>query len=83
MVFGNYQGVATICDVATTHTEVMNAEMPFFVALYSQPPGTSMESARYNIFSKKKKSPQVTALPPTSANLLHRILWNVVDSGQL
>ena len=46
MISGNYSGVTTLGDVGTTHTELMNAAMPFFVALYGQPPGTSMESAR-------------------------------------
>ena len=46
MISGNYLGVTTLCDVGTTHTELLNATMPFFVALYGQPPGTSMESAR-------------------------------------
>ena len=46
MISGNYLGVTTLGDVGTTHTELMNAVMPFFVALYVQPPGKSMESAR-------------------------------------
>ena len=63
MVSGNYQGLATIDDVGTTHTELMNAEMIFFIALYSQPTGTSMDSALYNIFRKKKRNPKALALP--------------------
>ena len=46
MIAGNYLGVTTVGDVGTTHTELMNAAMPFFVALCGQPQGTSMESAR-------------------------------------
>ena len=50
MVSENYhQGLATIGVVGTTHTELMNAALPFILALYSQPPGISMESTRYNI----------------------------------
>ena len=45
MISGNYLGVTTLGDVGTTHTELVNA-MSFFVAVYSQPPGTSMKSAR-------------------------------------
>ena len=52
----------------------MDATLPFFVALYGQPPRTSMESARFSLFTKKKKNPKVMALPPTSANLLQHIL---------
>ena len=55
MVSENYQGLATICDVGTTHKELINATMPFlFFALDSQQPGTSMESARFNTLTKKK-----------------------------
>ena len=74
MVSGNYQGLATIGDIGTTHTDLMNAALQFFSALYSQPSETSMESARYNIFTKKKRNPKEMALPPISANLLQRIL---------
>ena len=45
MISGNYLGVTTLGDVGTTHTELMNSAMPFFVALYRQPPGTPIESA--------------------------------------
>ena len=62
-------------DVGTTHKEDMNAAMSFIVALYSQPPGTSMGSTRYNIFTNKKRNPKVMALPPATVNLLHCILW--------
>ena len=46
MISGYYLGVTTLGDVDSTHTELVNAAMPFFVALYRPPPGTSMESAR-------------------------------------
>ena len=46
MISGNYLGVTTLGEVGITNTELMNAAMPFFVALYGQLPGTSMESAR-------------------------------------
>ena len=46
MISGHCLGVTTVGDVGTTHAELMNAAMNFFVALYGQPPGTSMESAR-------------------------------------
>ena len=45
MISGNYLGVTTLGGVDTTHTELMNAAIPFFAALYGQPSGTSMESA--------------------------------------
>ena len=62
MVSGNYKGLATIDGFGTTQTELMNAAMLFFVALYSQSTGTSMESARYNIF-RKKRNLKAMALP--------------------
>ena len=34
MIFGNFLGVTTLGDVGTTHTELNNAALPFFVALY-------------------------------------------------
>ena len=45
MISGNYLGVITIGDVGTTHTELMNAAMLSFLALYGQPRRASMESA--------------------------------------
>ena len=41
--------------------------------MYNQVPGTSMEIARFNLFTKTK-SLKVMALPPTSANLLKHAL---------
>ena len=35
MVCGNNPGLATIGDIGTTHTELMNAAMLVFVAIYS------------------------------------------------
>ena len=75
MISRNYQGVTSLGDVGNTNTELMYAAMPFFVALYIQSPGTSKESARYNLFTKKKRTPKAMALPPTPANLLQHILW--------
>ena len=72
MISRNYLGVTTLGDVGTTNTELVNAAMPFFVALYDQPPGTSMESARLNIFTKKKKNPKVM-----TSQLFYRIICHV------
>ena len=46
MISGIDLGVTTLGYVVTTHTELMNAAMSYFAALYGQPTGTSMESAR-------------------------------------
>ena len=45
MISGNFLSVTTFGVVGTTHTELMNTAQPFFVALFGQPPGTSLESA--------------------------------------
>ena len=64
MVSGNFQDLATIDDVGTTHIELVNAAMLCFVLLNSQPTRTSMESARYNILKKKKKRNLQTMVLP-------------------
>ena len=52
----------------------MNTAMPFFNAFYSQPLGTYMEFARFNVFTTKKIIHKVVALSPISDNLLQHIL---------
>ena len=61
MISGNFQGLATVGEVSTTHQELLTAAKPFILALYSQLPRTSMEAARFNLFTKKKKKPKVMA----------------------
>ena len=64
--------------MGATQASPMETAKTFFIALQGQPPGTSMESARLIFFIKKKKSPKVKALPPTSANLfLHMLRANL------
>lgn len=75
LLAGDFPGLADVLgEVGTTQTDLMEAANPFFSALYRQLPGTSMESARFTLFTKKKKSPKVMALPPTSTNLLQHVL---------
>lgn len=74
-------------EVRTPPADLMETIEPFFVALYGQLPGISMESARFTLLIKKKKSPTIMILPPTSINLLIRVLraylqvmlWKVAD----
>ena len=54
--------------------DLLQAALPFFRTLYQQPPETSMESARFNLFAKKKNTPKIMALPPTSDNLSYHVL---------
>ena len=57
LLSGNFPGLADIVgEVSATQVELMEAVKPFFTALYNQVPGTSMESARFNLFTKKKKT---------------------------
>lgn len=75
LLAGDFLGLADVLgEVGTTHAELMEAAKSFFLALYRQPPGTSMESARFTLFTRKKKSPKIMALPPTSTNLLQHVL---------
>ena len=77
MISGNYLGVTTLGDVGTTHTKLMNAAMPFLVALYGQQPGTSMESSRYNIFTNKKNTKVM------ASKLFYCIIWSAVHLNLL
>ena len=70
MISGKFQGVTSLGDVGTSHTEMMNSAIPFIVALYSQPTGISMDSARYNIITKKNRNPKVMA-----SQLSYHIIW--------
>ena len=75
LLSGEFPGLANVLgEVGITQAELLEAGKPFIVALYGQAPGTSMETARFNLFTKKKKSPKIMSLPPTSANLLQHLL---------
>ncbi len=85
LLAGDFPGLAHVLgEVETTHTDLMKATESFFTALYRQPLGTAIEDARFTLFTKKKKTPKIMALPPTSANLLLHVsrahlqvmLWN-------
>ena len=84
---GNFPGLdSVIGEIGISRAELIQAVNPFITALYNQVPGTSMEIARFNLFTKTK-SPKVMALPPTSANLLQHalcahlqiMLWKAAD----
>ena len=71
IISGNYLDVTTLGEVVTTHTELMNAAMPFFVALYGQPRGLLAQ-----IFSQRtKKNLKVMASQP-----YYGIIWPHVSS---
>ena len=50
--------------------DLLEVGLSFFCALYSQKPGTPMEVARYNLYTKTKAGPRLRNLPPNSTNLL-------------
>ena len=75
LLAGDFPGLVDLLgEVGTARTDLMEAAKTFFVALYGQQPGVSMESARFMMFTMKKKSPKIQALPPTSSNLLLHVL---------
>ena len=62
LLSGNFPGLADVIgEIDITTTDLMEAVNPFVTSLYNQAPGTSMEAARFNIFSKNKKSPKIMA----------------------
>ncbi len=92
LLAGNFPGlVDKLGEVDVTLPELMEAATLFFIAMYGQSPGTSMESSRFTLFTTKKKSPKVKALPPTSANMslhvqrahLPVMLWKTADNRHI
>ncbi len=61
-------------ETGVTHSQLQEAGFSYLSALYHQPNGIAMETVRYNIYSKQKKSPKIMTLPPTGPNLFLHIL---------
>ena len=65
--------------------------LSFFCALYGLKPGTPMEEARYNLYTKTKARPRLRNLPPNSINLLIHVqrahlqmtLWKTISTPRL
>jgi len=71
LLTGDFPRIANeLGEVKATHADLMEAAQTYFCALYRQPSGTSMENARFKLFTKEKEITKIMALPPTSANLL-------------
>ena len=51
LLSGDFPDVVGV--VCMTQADLFEAALPFFTALYQQLPGTSMESARFNLIAKK------------------------------
>ena len=88
MLDGDFPGLDDVLgELGTTHEDPLNTATTFFLALYGQPADTSIESARFTLYTRNKKSPKVKALPPTSPNLflhvlrahLQTMLWKAAD----
>ena len=72
---GNFPGLSEVLgEEHTTDDDFLKLGHQYFAALYGQKPGTSMNDARYNLFTKKKgKLMCIMALPPTDINLLYHM----------
>ena len=88
LLAGDYHGLAIVLgEVGAISEDLIEAAGSYFIALYGQSPGTSLQSARFQLFASKKKSLKVMALPPTSSNSwqhvlrahLQIILWKAAD----
>ena len=68
-------GYSVVEEETSTHEDLMRAGHNFFAALYGQPKCSSVNTARYMIYTKKKcKPPLVKSLPLTDKNLLLHML---------
>ena len=66
----DFPGLADVLgEVEITRDEILKAAKPYFLALYGQQPETSMENARFTLFSKNSKTPKVMVLPPSHPQL--------------
>ena len=88
MLDGDIPGLDDVLgEFGATHDDLLKTATTFFLALYGQPTETSIESARFTLYTRNKKSPKVKALPPTSPNLflhvlrahLQTMLWKAAD----
>ena len=73
---GDFPEICSVVGEGTaTHEDLMRTGQNLFSALYGQPNCSSMNTARYIIYTKKKgKPPLVKSLPPTDKNLLLHML---------
>jgi hypothetical protein len=86
---GDFPGLDSVLgEQDVTSVDLMATGQQFFAAMYAQPPGTSVNVARYKIYSRKKGKPmRIMALPPTENNLLlhmrrahlQMMLWKAAD----
>ena len=88
LLSGNFPGLADIVgEVNATQVELMEAVKPFFTALYNQVPGTSMESARFNLFYKEEEKSKnygssSNIWEPNAAHTMKPSTSNAVESSK-
>lgn len=72
----DFPGLYTVLgELDATPTQLMEVGQAFFCALYGQVPGTTMNAARYHLYTKKPgKHLKIMSLPPTDVNLFQHIL---------
>ncbi len=62
-----YLNVSAVGDHNTCIKDVISAGQRFICLLYCSKVAISMNQLRHKIFSSKKNTPQIKALPPTDA----------------
>ncbi len=64
MLDGDFPGLDDILgEMGATHDDLLKTATTFFLALYGQPAETSIESARFTLYTRNKTSPKVKDLP--------------------
>ena len=59
MLDGDFPGLDDVLgEVGATHDDLLKTATTFFLALYGQPTETSIESARFTLYTRNKKSPR-------------------------
>ena len=75
LMAGDFPGLADVLgEVNVSQAELLEETKPYFLSLYGQEPGMSLESARFKLFTKQRKSYKVMSLSPTSNNFLQHVL---------
>ena len=84
----NIPGLSDVLgEVNANEAECMNTGRTFFLTLYGQKGAKTMTNARYRIYNRSKKPPQLKELPPIDENLqlhikrahLQVMLWKAAD----
>ena len=74
-------------ETGASEADLMATSTAFYLALYSQKKSNKINSARYDIFIKRKNPPPLKSLSPTESNMalhvqrahLQVLLWKAAD----